>query len=274
MPHHIDLESIAAIATLVADLSPQWVFHLAAYGAYPSQNTFARALATNVLATAGLVEAVLNQGVESFVVAGSSSEYGAKDHAPDEGEGLDPASYYASTKAAATVLCRQFAASVAANLVILRLYSIYGPYEDPLRLIPAIIAESWKGRLPPLVNAESAHDFVFIDDVVDAFYLCAARTNHAPGAIYNVSTGVQLSLQEVVDISREVLHVAEEPDWGSMPSRTWDTGIWCGNSSALTASTGWQARHSFRSGFMKTVDWFADPLIRSHYIAAREDARR
>jgi len=273
-PHYLDLADLPAVVSLLADLRPQWIFHLATYGAYPAQNDFDLSLRTNVVATAGLVQAALREGFESFVVAGSSSEYGTKDHPPRESDGLDPLSYYAATKAAATILSRQLARSYSANLEILRLYSVYGPFEEPTRLIPSIIAESWNNRLPPLVSPDAAHDFVFVGDVVDAFVRCAERTNHTPGAIYNVSTGIQLSLREVIDVARDVLKVVAEPDWGSMPSRPWDASIWRGDSSSLQERTGWHPSFSFQEGFTQTVEWFeARPEMRARYAAARGESR-
>ena len=273
-PHFLHLADAAAVSSLVARTAPEWIFHLATYGAYPHQADFDLAFQTNVIATVGLVRAAMRQGFESFVLAGTSSEYGAKDHPPRETDGVDPTSHYAATKAAATVLCRQLAASGDANLVTLRLYSVYGPFEEPTRLIPAIVAESWSNRLPNLVDPDNAHDFVFVDDAVDSFVRCAALTDHTPGAVYNVSSEVQLSLRDVVDTARDVLHITAEPEWGSMPSRPWDTSIWQGDSQSLREKTGWESRHSFRAGLARTAEWFEkQPGMKTRYIAARERSR-
>jgi nucleoside-diphosphate-sugar epimerase len=272
--HHIDLRDALGVEGAVGRIRPDWIFHLATYGAYPYQNEFDKALAVNVVATMGLVRAALRQGFESLVLAGTSSEYGSKDHPPDEGEGLNPSSYYAATKAAATILSRQLAAAHAANIVTLRLYSIYGPFEEPTRLIPAIIESSWHNQLPPLVSPESAHDFVFVDDAVEAFVRCAVQTDHVPGAIYNVSTGTQVTLREVVDVARQVLKVTVEPNWGSMPARSWDTASWRGTSRALREHTGWQPHHEFAAGLRKTAEWFeSEPGMKAHYGAALNVSR-
>ena len=90
-------------------------------------------------------------GVETFVNTGSSSEYGLKDHPPAEDESVEPNSIYAAAKAAATMLCQQAAASDGMNVSTLRLYSTYGPWEDPNRLIPALAVEGLRGEFPPLV---------------------------------------------------------------------------------------------------------------------------
>jgi nucleoside-diphosphate-sugar epimerase len=271
VPHHLDLADQPAVVSLLAVVRPEWIFHLATFGAYPNQNDFDRALRTNVIATASFVQAAMKQGFESLVVAGTSSEYGTKQEPPRESAGLDPLSYYAATKAAATILCRQLATAYAANLVILRLYSVYGPFEEPTRLIPSIVRESWSGRLPPLVDPASAHDFVFVADIVDAFVRCAEQGDHVPGAIYNTGTGIQVTLREVVDVARKVLHLKAEPDWGSMPPRPWDTSVWRSDSSSLREVTGWRPRHTFREGFERTAAWFDErPDLRSRYLAAGE----
>ena len=72
------IETGAGLDELVADFKPQWVFHLAAHGAYSWQRDQAAILRTNVLGTANLLEACLRTGFEIFVNTGSSSEPGPR----------------------------------------------------------------------------------------------------------------------------------------------------------------------------------------------------
>ena len=69
-----------------------------------------------------------------------------------------------------------------------------------------------------------ARDYVYVDDVVRAYLLAATEEKQELGAVYNVGTGVQTSLREVVDVACRTLGIAEEPKWGSMDNRIWDTG--------------------------------------------------
>src|SRR5678815_5617951 len=107
--HQKQLADPAAVATVVRLARPEWIFHLAAHGAYPSQSDVQEMVRTNVTGTVNLVQAALAVSVGAFVHTGSSSEYGFKDHAPSETEWLEPNSAYAVTKAAATHYCRQVA---------------------------------------------------------------------------------------------------------------------------------------------------------------------
>lgn len=253
--HEVDLRDSAHVTALVESIAPEWVFHLATYGAYPNQTDERRMVQTNVFGTMNLVNACLQSGCESFINTGSSSEYGLKDHAPSEDETLEPNSAYAVTKAAATRFCQDAAGAHAANLQNLRLYSVYGPFEDPWRLIPTLIIRGLSGELPPLANPETARDFVYVDDVVDAYLLAASAEPRERGEIYNVGTGVQTSLREAVEVARRVLNITVEPEWKSLSPRTWDTDIWIADNSKFAERFGWQPRFDFEQGFRATVDW-------------------
>jgi len=112
------------------------------------------------------------------LIAGSSSEYGVKDHAPAENEQLEPNSDYAVAKAAATLLASHLGRERGLPVATLRLYSVFGPFEEPDRFIPTLVVHALRGQLPPLVDPAIARDFVYLDDVVEAFLLTAARGSH------------------------------------------------------------------------------------------------
>ena len=74
-----------------------------------------------------------------------------------------------------------------ANVCTLRLYSAYGPWEEPKRLIPALAVEGLHGRFPPLVDPQTARDFVWVGDIVDAYVLAARAVHAEPGAVSSTS---------------------------------------------------------------------------------------
>ena len=266
----VDLGDHDAVARTVAEIKPDWVLHLAAHGGYSWQTDGDAILRANVMGTANLLEASRRADVETFVNTGSSSEYGLKDHAPPEDESIEPNSVYAVAKAAATMLCRQVAAADGLNACTLRLYSTYGPWEEPKRLVPALAVEGINGTFPPLVAPGTARDLVWVGDVVDA-YLLAARTKHTePGAIYNVGTGVQTTVGEAAEIARDVLGIEARPTWGSMPARSWDTDRWVADSTKIQSVLGWRPSQSFREGFAAFATWFRErPDVLSFYRDAR-----
>lgn len=264
--HEAALEDQDLVYGCLEAVQPAWVFHLATHGAYPSQTDVDQITRTNVLGTTNLVEAALRIGFESFVHTGSSSEYGFKDHPAAETERLEPNSHYAVTKAAATMYCRFTGQSRGVQLSTLRLYSVYGPWEEPTRLVPCLVVSGLQGLFPPLVDPSIARDFVYVDDVVDALVLAASTPDQESGAIYNVGTGVQTTLAEAVEIARNAFGIAAEPRWGSMETRGWDTSVWIADSSEIRRKLRWRPRHDFADGLGRFSAWLqADHAMWSLY---------
>ncbi len=256
--HEVSLEDGQTLASRVEKIRPDWIFHLATHGAYSYQTDLQRMVQTNVIGTINLVEACLKTGFETFVNTGSSSEYGFKEHAPSETEWLEPNSHYAVTKASSTLFCRYTAQSRKVNLPTLRLYSVFGPYEEPTRLVPTLILRGLGGGLPTLVNSDIARDYVYVEDAIEAYLLAATQQNQKSGAIYNVGTGIQTSLSEIVDIARRLMGITEEPRWGSMPDRVWDAMVWVADIRKIRETLGWQPKHTLEQGFRSMLKWFLD----------------
>ncbi len=162
--HVADLLDRAALDALFAAVRPHWVLHLAAYGAYSSQTNVTACVRTNVEGTVNLIDAAAQHGVERFVNTGSSSEYGlVRTTRPTKTKRREPNSLYAATKLAATAYARHAGRSGAVHAVTLRLYSVYGPYEEPARLIPTVVAararrrafRRWRRRRPCATSCTS-----------------------------------------------------------------------------------------------------------------------
>ena len=264
--HEADLEDAGRVGGVVRAVRPEWVFHLAAYGAYSSQTGFARMVATNVVGGAALIDACVETGPEVFIQTGSSSEYGYKGHPAVEEEPVQPNSHYAISKAAATHYCQYTARAAGINAIAVRLYSIYGPYEEPTRLVPALLVHALQGSLPPLVSPRIARDFVYVEDAVDAMLELAAAPRIPRGAVYNICTGRQITLERVVNITRQLRAVPAEPVWSSMERRSWDTETWVGSPAALEAATGWVAPTRLEEGLRLTIEWLqSNPEWRRYY---------
>jgi len=253
--HSVSLLDQNALCGLVQTLKPEWIFHLAVHGAYSSQTNLDEMVQTNIVGTMNLVRACLTQDFEAFINTGSSSEYGFKTEAPSEISWLEPNSHYAVTKAAATHVCRYTAQSNNVHMITLRLYSAYGPFEEPSRFVPTLIRHALEGGLPPLVNPDIARDYVFIDDVIDAYVLAASEQGQELGAVYNVGTGVQTSIRQAVSTAKRLLGLVAEPSWGSMEDRIWDSTSWVADNSKIRAALSWKPNFTFERGFCSTVDW-------------------
>jgi dolichol-phosphate mannosyltransferase len=253
------------LSPFLKKVRPDWIFHLASYGNYSWQNDVNEIIRTNVTLTARLLEAAAAAGCGSFVYAGSSSEYGFKDHPPREDEPVDPNSRYAAAKVAATALCRHSAETHGLNISTLRLYSVYGPYEHENRLIPRLCEHALRRTLPPLVSPDTARDFVYIDDAIEAFLLAAAHSHSEPGCVYNIGSGKQTIIREIVEVVRKEFSIDEAPRFGAMENRPRDSNCWIAAPARAHSTLGWCPRVELRDGLRRTAEWIANNRMGTAY---------
>jgi nucleoside-diphosphate-sugar epimerase len=262
----VDLTRPDPVLRSVLQVRPDVIFNLAASGAYFWQTDLDEMLAVNVRATETLLEA--SRRVHARLIqAGSSSEYGFADRATAELDRVAPNSFYAVTKAAATHLCRLAAAQHGQHAVTLRLYSVYGQWEEPGRLMPTLVDRALAGTYPPLVSPETARDFVWIEDVCDAFVRAATTDLEDRGAVLNVASGAQTTLGALTDIVQAQFEIESDPIWDSMSARGWDTAVWVGDPSTTADLIGWTATTSVQHGLRALAAWMqADPTRRTRYV--------
>ncbi len=256
----LDLCQRADVLAFIERVQPLAIYNCAAYGAYSVQADAQRIFDVNLLAVRHLLEAVRTlTGFRAFVQAGSSSEYGFNCSAPREDAGTEPDSDYAVSKVAATQLVRMYAQKYGVPGFVLRLYSVYGPYEDFSRLIPTLLGHAREGRFPPLVNPNISRDFVYVTDAVRAF---EAVLSHAPqlkpGEVFNVGSGLKTTLGDLVQQVRELFGIHAEPAWGSMPDRSWDHPAWFADPAKAALAIGWRSTVSLAEGLAASARWIED----------------
>jgi dolichol-phosphate mannosyltransferase len=204
--------------------------------------------------TYNLLEAAAEVGGAAFVNSGSSSEYGFRSEPMCETDRLEPNSFYAVAKAAQTYLCSLLSKKGSMGGVVFRLFSVYGPWEEPARLIPTLIRRA-RADLPlEMVAPDIARDFVYVEDVVDALLdlPAAARLR---GEVVNLGTGVETNLREVVEAVTGLLRSRSEVRWGGMKPRHWDSTRWAADPTKAAQLLGWQPRHTLLQGLTKMADW-------------------
>ncbi len=260
--HEADLRDEAALRAVVGEIRPEVIYHLATHGAYPFQTDPDGIIQTNILGTWNLLKAAARVDYEVFVNTGSSSEYGFKEYAMRETDLLEPNSYYSVAKCAQTLLCQHVANTESRPITTFRLFSVYGPLEEPSRLVPTLIRQCLEGSDLTLVDPEIARDFVYVDDVVDA-YLRFDKLAAMSGEIINVGTGVRSTIKQVVEQVLRHTGARVQCHWGAMPARIWDTRTWVGDCTKSNRLLGWSAQTSLSDGIEQTIAW-----VRGHRDAA------
>ncbi|MFI5196356.1 MAG: NAD-dependent epimerase/dehydratase family protein [Chitinophagales bacterium] len=251
---HCDITSSISVKNLFDEYQPKTVFNLAAYGAYSKQSNVALIYETNVNGTVNILESC--SGIKAYIHAGSSSEYGTNCSAPLETDALEPNSHYAASKVSASYIIRYYAQYKNIPALNLRLYSVYGFWEEPDRLIPVMIEKARVGEYPNLVEKEISRDFVYVTDAVEAFVDAALNMNRdIQGRSYNICTGEKTSLGQLVDLVRAEFNISAAPVWGNMQNRKWDLKDWYGNPDNTTNDLKWKANTSLKEGLRSTYNW-------------------
>lgn len=251
----IDLTDKNQLTTLLDRLQPKTIFNLAAYGAYSHQLLVDLTYEVNIGVVETLSDWCVNNGA-ILIQTGSSSEYGTNCAAPLETDRAEPNSRYAVSKLAATNLLAHLAVSMGLVAAVVRLYSVYGPLEDPTRLVPTLVRKGLNGDLPEFASQEVTRDFIYIDDVVNAFIKVAAHlSKHKRYEVFNVATGVATAMTEVAQAAMSVFDIERTPTFVSN-FRSWDLSNWFGNSEKIKNLVGWQYSEKFVAGLKLTTDWY------------------
>jgi len=235
---------------------PKVIFNLTAFGSSSNQNDLSQIYNVNLIGAANILELLDKDCI--YINAGSSSEYGYNSNNSNENSNLEPNSHYSVSKIAASFLV-SFYSKVHKRLSLnLRLYSIYGQFEEPNRLIPSLIENARINKLPNLVSKTISRDFVFIDDCVDAFLKSVISLTSNPsisGNSYNICSGRMTTIEELINITSDLFNIKEKPVWGSMDNRSWDQNFWYGDPGKTSKDIGWSSIVSISEGLKKCYDW-------------------
>jgi dolichol-phosphate mannosyltransferase len=262
----VDLLVESNLDGLLERTQPRTVFNCVAYGGYSFETDSKLIYRTNFNLTVQLLERLEKQGVACYVHAGSSSEYGDNAAGPCENGPTAPNSDYSVSKIAAANLVHFYGKHKNFPCANLRLYSVYGPLEDSSRLIPTVVRLGLRKKYPELVNPAVSRDFVYVDDVVEAFVDTA--THLVPndyGESFNIGSGTKTTIGDVANLAHEMYDIADEPTF-TMPDREWDVHDWYANPGKAAARLDWRPRTTFRDGLRRTTQWYEALPDKDRYI--------
>jgi UDP-glucuronate 4-epimerase len=237
------LDGIDAVAHLAGEpgVSTSWGPH------------FARYIERNVLLTQRLLEAVCSLGVRPFVLASSSSVYGARTDALRATGEPRPTSPYGVSKLAGEALVGSYAYSYGLPAVSLRYFSVYGPRQRPDMAAHRFI-ESLLDDRPVTVfgDGSQVRDYTYVSDVVDAT-IRALTTDLPPAAVLDIASGNPVSVSTLLAHMRELLSIDVSVD--HQPERRGDVPRTEGKISIARDRLGWAPQVDLRTGLARQIAW-------------------
>jgi UDP-glucose 4-epimerase len=251
-----DLTDDTVARDLVRRLQPDLVIHLASeVSGGRDLRLVLPMLRANLLAAVNLMVACAQAGCPRVVLAGSMEE-------PDLGDPDAVAqSPYAVAKWAALAYARHFQALHELPVVHLRVFMVYGPGQLDLRkLVPYVTVSLLRGDAPKLTSGARAVDWIYVDDVVDAF-LRAAVAPGVEGRSLDIGSGELVTARSLVLRLRELVGGDTEPAFGAVPDRTLER-IRAADPAAAAEALDWHPRTPLDEGLARTVAFYRSSLDR------------
>ncbi|MGB5160323.1 MAG: GDP-mannose 4,6-dehydratase [Thermoanaerobaculia bacterium] len=264
-----DLRDPAAIQGVLAEVRPDYIFHLAAQSFVPaSWRAPSETLMTNILGQTNIFEAVRVLELDPVIqIAGSSEEYGLvlPDEVPiKETNPLRPLSPYAVSKVAQDLLAYQYFRSYGLKTVRTRGFNHTGPRRGEVFVTSNFakqIASIEAGLREPVIrvgNLDAQRDFTDVRDMVRAYWLAVSKATH--GEVYNLASGRAVTIRELLDqllaLSDTEVEVQVDPD----RLRPSDVEILLGDYSKFRSDTGWEPSIPLEQTLKDTLDYWRQKL--------------
>jgi UDP-glucose 4-epimerase len=240
----------------------QCIFHEAAIPSVP--RSVEDPIGSNHAGISGTVQllvAAKDAKVRRVIYAGSSSVYGNAPALP-KSEDMPPApiSPYAVTKLAGEFYLQCFTQVYGLETVTLRYFNVFGPCQDPTSHYSGVLAiftqKMLAGETPTIYgDGEQSRDFTFIENVVHGNLLAAeAPAESVSGKVFNVATGKRITLNETVEILREITGYSGEVRYAE--ERGGDVKHSLADIRLARHSFGYEPLVHFSEGLERTVDWY------------------
>lgn len=275
-----DLNDHPSLGRAIDTVRPDYVFHLAAQS-YPQQSFVApiETLQTNILGTAGLLDAIHRAGLRPVIhVCASSEVFGrvGKEHLPiDEETPFHPASPYAISKVGTDLVGRFYAEAYGLCVMTTRMFTHTGPRRGDVfaeSTFAKQIALIEEGRIPPQIkvgNLESMRTWADVRDAVRAYHLLVT-VNPVPGAYYNIggsfSCTVGDMLRHLLSLStRDDITIVADPE----RMRPIDADLQVPDTRKFAAHTGWSPRIPFEQTMADLLDHWRDRVRSGRHFLVR-----
>jgi len=213
----VDMTDTPRLAQVVSDFQPNAIIHCAASGVRPSKIDYFDFVDLNVSATLQLFRASCGIDGCHFINISTGLVYGSQERPCREGDPVNTLHPYGASKAAADCLLRAGAERLGRHLTIVRPFSFTGLHDGGDRLFPSLL-QSAMDRKPFAMSAGTQlRDFCAVQDIVAAIALILEQGAQPSRDIFNVGSGLSLSLGRIVHSVVQQLGLDIDIQMGALP---------------------------------------------------------
>ena len=247
-----DLANKKSINKIIRD-DFQYVVNLAGYVDHTDEIKTYR---SHYLGCKNISNYFLKKNIKLFVQVGSSMEYGLSKSPQKEDFKCKPKSIYGKAKFLATKYLLNLYKKKKFPVTIVRLYQVYGPYQDLNRFMPVVINSCKKNKDFPCSHGRQYRDFLYIDDLIDAIFLIL-RNPKATGEIFNIGSGKPLKIRNII---KKILsyYKSGKPQFGAIKLRKEEQMKIYPDIFKVQITLNWKPKINFLDGLKKTIKYYND----------------
>lgn len=263
--HDLDILNREEIVTLLYEVRPDYIFHLAAQSSVSvAWKNPGLTIDVNIKGSVNLLDAVRELFYKPRVLlVGSGEEYGhiREGETPiKENNHLRPGNIYAATKVCQNMIANIYSQAYDMNVMMVRAFNHIGPSQSPIFVVSDFckqVAEIEAGHKEPVMyvgNLEAKRDFTDVRDVVRAYALLIQ--NGEAGETYNVGSGHAHAIREILDliISLSTSDIRIEIDPNKI--RPVDVPIIEADITKLNQVTGWLPEIPLEQTILETLEYW------------------
>lgn len=245
-----DLSVPSALRGPLASAQPDLLIHLAWGGQMltPAADNLAA-----IGSSLELIRLMPEIGCRRVMVAGTCFEYAPSYDELTEESPIKPHDLYGAAKHALFLVGSHFARLAKIELVWPRIFYVYGPHEDPRRLVSSVIVALLNDRPAPTTQGEQVRDYLHVDDVADAL---GAIAESGVSGVVNVASGTAVTVAQVVTLAGRLLGRPDLLRLGALPYREGEPMVIRAGTERLRREVDWKPRFDLREGLTDVITWW------------------
>lgn len=255
--HAVNLLKPGETDALLSRIRPSRLLHFAWYTT-PGKYWTSNYNYTWLKASLDMLESFHKYGGERAVFAGSCAEYDwHHDVFIENVTPTSPETPYGICKNALRMIMESFAENNKMSWAWGRMFFLYGPHENPNRLVPSVITSLLQGKVAQCSDGELMRDFLYVSDVADAFLTLMDSDIQGP---VNIASGVPVRIAQVVACVEKILSLRNMVAFGALQKRSNEPSQLIADTSRLRNEVGWMPMYDLESGIRMTVEWWKERL--------------
>lgn len=247
-----DLSKEDTVSKLFNEIQPELVIHLAGYGVgSPGIENVLPTLQNDVATAINVMVAGTRAGTKRLLFAASLEE-------PEPGTSEVAGSPYAAAKWTISMYAAMFHKLYRTPLVMLRPFMTYGPGQKEHKLIPYATLSMLRGESPTLGSGLRLADWVFVEDVVEAF-VAALTASDIEGSTFDLGSGQLVSIRNVITKIADLIGGSTRPVFGGIPDRPTEK-VRAAETSQTEQLLQWKSNTTLEDGLRQTIAWYQGQL--------------